>query len=481
MKNSFLILFLCLIFIQKDSFASHAMGGEITYQCLGGNQYQLRFTFYRDCTGIPAPSFMAISVTSSCFVNQSINLNPTPQSPQQISPICSTVSSSCDGGNFIGIEEWIYEGTVTLPGPCVDWMFSHSENARNAAITTISGAGVEDLFVFATLNNTNGICNNSPVFSNRPMPMACINQRFCFNHGAIDSEGDSLSFQLVTPRIGPLFSDTVTYLAGHSATQPIISNPPMTFNEQSGDFCMTPQQPEVSCMAVLVNEFRNGVLIGQVLRDLQITILNCGNLLPQLTGINGLPPFDINVCANQENCFFISSFDPDVSQTTTITYDFAIPNMTFTTSSGVRDTAFFCLTPDSSFTDSILCFTATVMDNNCPYTGTQTYSYCLVLDHSPGCQPVGIATMPRYNYQFTIYPQPASGDIHFDFTHGLNSRSIKNLIIENMLGETVYMTPVSASMLTIDAHQINADGIFIARITDANDKTIGIQKMLLIR
>lgn len=59
------------------------------------------------------------------------------------------------------------------------WNFSHGESARNSAITTITGAGSDILYVYTQLNNTAGLVNNSPIFSNRPVPFACVGQRFC--------------------------------------------------------------------------------------------------------------------------------------------------------------------------------------------------------------------------------------------------------------------------------------------------------------
>ena len=49
------IFFFCMLsFLYPGKlYASHAMGSDITYYYLGANQYQIRFSFYRDCTGIP--------------------------------------------------------------------------------------------------------------------------------------------------------------------------------------------------------------------------------------------------------------------------------------------------------------------------------------------------------------------------------------------------------------------------------------------
>ncbi|HTN17541.1 MAG TPA: hypothetical protein VL092_07675, partial [Chitinophagaceae bacterium] len=44
-------LLLCLTATNLSSFASHIVGGEITYVCLGGNRYKITISIYRDCLG----------------------------------------------------------------------------------------------------------------------------------------------------------------------------------------------------------------------------------------------------------------------------------------------------------------------------------------------------------------------------------------------------------------------------------------------
>lgn len=412
----------CFFFGNPEAKASHAMGADITYEYIGPNQYLVTFSFYRDCSGIPAPTFIDLGINNSCgFPAQTINLNPLASSPTQISPVCPTELSTCNGGSYTGIEEWIYQGVVNLPGPCADWSFSHGESARNAAITTITGAGSDILYVYTQLNNTNGITNNSPIFSNRPVPFACVGQRFCFNHGAFDLDGDSISYQLITPLTAQ--NTTVTYLPGYSNTQPILSSPAVQFNTTTGDICMTPTQTDVTVFAVLVNEYRNGVLIGQVERDIQLTVNNCNNYLPFLTGINGAPSFSRTICAGQPFSFYVASIDTNIADTTTITWDQAIPGATFTVTGSKRDSAFFSWTPASSdISPSAHCFTATVSDDRCPYQGIQIFSYCFTvigvapdagLDQTISCNTTttlnGTATGGSGNYTYTWLPSNTVG------------------------------------------------------------------------
>lgn len=63
---------------------------------------------------------------------------------------------------------------------------------------------------------------------------------------------------------------------------------------------------QVAVCAVLVKEYRNGILIGSVIRDMQFWVKDCGtNLLPTAEGINGSGNFSIAVCPGSSTCFTI--------------------------------------------------------------------------------------------------------------------------------------------------------------------------------
>ncbi|MBK6840596.1 MAG: hypothetical protein IPG90_21695 [Bacteroidetes bacterium] len=381
MKNALLgFLFLFLFQWTEDARASHAMGAEINYTCLGNNQYQITMNFYRDCVGIVAPTQMIIHITSSCFPDNSMYLLPTPGSPTQISTVCPTAVTTCNGGTFTGIEAWEYRGVITLPGECADWNFSHSEASRNASITTITGAGTDNQYVYTLMNNTNGICNNSPFFGNPPVPFACLGQQFCYTNAAYDVDGDSLSYQLITPLTGPGAGDTITYLSPYTYTQPLVSNPPLSFSPSLGMLCMAPQQMDVTVFAILVNEYRNGILIGQTERDVQLTILTCGNSTPTVTGIDGTPGTNRISCPNFPVDFSIYTMDNDAADRTFLTWDNAIPAASFSIFNTHRDSAHFHWTPSlSDVSATPYCFSVNVTDDHCPYIGTTSKNFCITV------------------------------------------------------------------------------------------------------
>lgn len=362
-----------------QAVASHAMGADLTYQCLGGNTYKVRLSFYRDCIGIPAPANVYINVRSaSCNKALGVTAYPLPGTGQQVTYLCPTATTTCNGGTFTGIQEWVYEGVVTLPMQCTDWQFSYSLCCRNAAITTITNPGSNTFYIYANLNNVASICNSSPTFSNKPVPFACLGQQLCFNHGAIDADGDSLVYSLVNPQ--QTATAAVAYSAPYNAANPLASSPAMQFNTATGDVCFTPTQLQVTVMAVLVKEYRNGVLIGSVVRDIQVTVLNCSNDLPNLSGINGTTDFDMTVCANTPTCFNVFSNDPNVGQNLSVFYNNAIQGGTFTSTNAAHPTATFCWTPtQADISNTPHCFTLRVGDDACPYIGSQTYSYCITV------------------------------------------------------------------------------------------------------
>ncbi len=257
-----------------ETRASHAVGADITYQYVGPNQFLLTLRLYRDCFGIPAPTSATIGYTSSCFPGGSITLQPLPGTGQQIptSPCVPTVVTTCNGGTGYGIQEWIYQGVVTLPGPCVDWRFDYNLCCRNDQINTLINPASFNLYVSTTLDNFNYPTNSSPTFSNIPVTQFCIGNQFYYSQGATDIDGDSLVFSLAPSETN--LNQPVTYAPGYGPLTPLASSTPIVCNPTNGTISFTPSVLQVGVLAVVCEEFRNGVKIGQVKRDMQMKVVS---------------------------------------------------------------------------------------------------------------------------------------------------------------------------------------------------------------
>ncbi|MBL0340503.1 MAG: hypothetical protein IPP71_06020 [Bacteroidetes bacterium] len=135
MKRILVLLFLLsgLLFSSGNLFASHGMGGEITWTCLPTGQFVFKMKFYRDCNGIPGPANITITTNVPGVPNIACNLvTQNDISPNGTASNGVTQCPNCpagNGGNPIPglVEEFIYQSApVNLPGipPATGWTFS---------------------------------------------------------------------------------------------------------------------------------------------------------------------------------------------------------------------------------------------------------------------------------------------------------------------------------------------------------------------
>ena len=250
------------------------------------------------------------------------------------------------------------------------------------------------LCVSAELNNLNA-CNTSPIFTEYPAPYICINEPFCYNNGAFDIDGDSLVYSLETPLSSSSFTGTVDYLTGFSSISPISGT--TTFDPNSGNLCMTANALQVSVVAMKISEFRNGIFIGSVIRDIQIIILTCNTVPPVLSGFNGFPQDvtnssamddSLNLCVDQFDTvsFFLnaqlgSSNDKIMSWSGLAN----APNATFSIINNFSNNpsgSFNWIPQPSDVLNSPFTFNVSVQDDACPINNVFSYTYTITLSSS---------------------------------------------------------------------------------------------------
>ena len=386
-KIVFFVSFFILCFVGQDAKATHAAGLEITYEIdsLNPGCYIVTVKFYRDCDGIGAPTTLPLNIQSlSC--GQFLSSTATQVSFTEISPICPGYLTTCSGGTYPGIQEYVYQAQVCLPVECNDWIISTSECCRNNAITNLLNPGGDDIYVETLINNTQPFTDNntSAVFTNPPVSYICDGQLYCYNNGAFDADGDSLAYNLITPMTGA--ATTVVYNAPFSNFNPFDGV--TSFDPLTGNLCVTPTAgvQQVTVLAIEVLEYRNGVLIGSIIRDIQVQVLACpGNNVPQLTGYDQQPinsmNTDTSICPGEFFNVNINAYDLDTNNLE-MSWNSGISNsnssMTFINNNTDSAYANFQWTPSVSDTSNVpYCFTITVADDACPIFSTFTYSYCI--------------------------------------------------------------------------------------------------------
>ncbi|MCE2741153.1 MAG: hypothetical protein LW669_06665 [Sphingobacteriales bacterium] len=211
-------------------FASHVIGSEMTYTCTTSPQvYRVQFKIYRDCNGIQLCANCPSSLSPACninlqlsgaevpiganlpastcvgqnFGNQAISV-VTAVSGFDVVQLCDlqkTVCSNCgtrSPGSFTpGIEVYVFEGNVNLasiPSSCCLVNIGYSSCCRNNAISTLVNPAGLNFYSQVTINRCVSPCNSGPILTNPPVFLACASQEFMTHLGAIDPDGDSLSY-----------------------------------------------------------------------------------------------------------------------------------------------------------------------------------------------------------------------------------------------------------------------------------------------
>jgi hypothetical protein len=160
---------------------------------------------------------------------------------------------------------------------------------RNEGVINIPGS-VDIKFAVKTvlqINSSIGV-NNTPVLLTPPYDRAVKGQVFIHNPGAYDVDGDSISYKL-TPCLGD-----------NSKTIPVFMYPNATkslrVDSIKGDLIWdAPPEVGIYNIAMLIEEWRNGVRISSIVRDMQLEVYDSPNKPPV---IDPLP--EICVIAGEE-------------------------------------------------------------------------------------------------------------------------------------------------------------------------------------
>ncbi|MGB0888200.1 MAG: hypothetical protein ACPGSL_08770, partial [Vicingaceae bacterium] len=403
-----LLVSLFVLLGTASSFASHLMGGEITYVYVGNDQYEVTLIVYRDCSGIDVGQSQTVTFESTSCAQDFDVVFPL-ITTVDVSQVCPTETTTCNGGTLPGTEQWVYRDTVTMT-PCSDWIIHWNNGNRNPAITNLVDPDLTNLFVMATLDNIVGSNNNSPQYLAIPTPYLCSGQLNIFNHGASDADGDSLYYTLAQPLTTPGPPGTpIPYTLGYSINDPVITTAGMNLIPETGEMCFTPTQAQICVVSVVVSEYRNGVLIGTQIREMQVVVENnCANQAPfagssspscGLTGgmvittagpsVTQLDSNSIVMCPGDSICFSVSFTDPNGDNVNVLSnIAAAIPTASFTiTNSGTANpTGLFCWVP-TPLDSGINILTVSLQDDGCPISAAQYYTYDITVYDQPYAGP----------------------------------------------------------------------------------------------
>jgi len=304
MKNKHYSLFIgfFLLVLPQISRATHIVGGEMNYRCLGNDQYEIQLTIFRDCdTGVPDfddPASIGVfaldAVTNSYFLDTGVGqmgqllipkmnddtLNPVLSDPCKVVPPNVCVNTST------------YTDTISLPFREGGYTLAYQRCCRNQSILNI----IDPLDTGATypieISETALIeCNSNAVFNEWPPIYICVNDPIDFDHSATDIDGDSLVYKLCTPFEGatpdlpmpqppnlPPFTE-VTWINPPYNLSNMMGGIPLAIDSQTGFLTGVPNTIGQFVVGICVEEYKNGDLISTTRRDFQYNVGVCGEFV----------------------------------------------------------------------------------------------------------------------------------------------------------------------------------------------------------
>jgi gliding motility-associated-like protein len=288
MKKAILLLVLsCLSFF---SYAEHLIGGEMTYNCLGDNLYEITLIMYVDCgpsneqqITFDVSGLLTIYDSSNNFIETVEITNPEviELSDETVGNECLTLPTD------LCVLRGIYTVIVELPPIVGGYQLAYQRCCRNPSIINVDTPGEYGNTYTTNIPGSELIsdCNSSPSFNEYPPLALCLGDDIIVDLSATDPDGDELVYSLTTPFHGaditnpllitpPPFT-AVPWTAGYSENYPLDANPAISIDANTGIITGTPNQMGMYIIGIKVEEYRDGVLINSVVRDFRFLIVDC--------------------------------------------------------------------------------------------------------------------------------------------------------------------------------------------------------------
>ena len=205
-----------LLLSWQEAGATHIVGGNLTYRCIGPNQfgvneYEIRLTVRRDCLlgAEDAPFdnpasvgfFDAVTLQRVTIVGfdgeLKMHLNNNDTLNEILVSDCSVISGD------VCVHTTTYVDTIQLPYLANGYLMAYQRCCRNMSITNLLNPDDTGMTLVAELSSfAQTECNSSPQFNAFPPIYVCVNKEIEFNSFATDAENDSLVYSLCVPNAG---------------------------------------------------------------------------------------------------------------------------------------------------------------------------------------------------------------------------------------------------------------------------------------
>ncbi len=256
----FISIFTILILLINTSFATHNRAGEITYRQISNLTYEITIVTY--------------TYTLSAADRPELEVEWGDQTTSII--YRSQIATLPDY-----YQRNVYVGQHTFPGPGIYQIVMMDRN-RNDGVKNIPNSVNKPFTIKTTFQISSDLGGNStPVLLTYPIDKARVGEVFIHNPSAWDADNDSISYKL-TKCLG----EDGLVIPGY--TYPPASNT-LYVDSITGDLVWdSPTTTGIYNVAMLIEEWRKGVKISKIVRDIQIEVLEADNHAPDISPLQNL-------------------------------------------------------------------------------------------------------------------------------------------------------------------------------------------------
>jgi hypothetical protein len=276
--------------------ATHIVGGDLRYRCLGNDRYEIALHLRRDClNGSPGaqfdqPASVGIFDRQGRLQAHLGNAGRLLMSFRRDDTLNELIFKNCGiAGGDVCVHATTYVDTLVLPQSPGGYVLSYQRCCRNYTIRNIedplsAGATYTVEISDAALAG----CNSSPELGPYPPIYLCGDYPVDFDLRAKDAEGDSLVYRLCTPYLGANTTiprpdppsgppyDLVRFIVPYQLDDLIGGTPSLAMDPSSGRLTgyTTPEVAQY-LVAYCVEEYRDGELLSVSRRDFQVNVRLC--------------------------------------------------------------------------------------------------------------------------------------------------------------------------------------------------------------
>lgn len=287
MRKLTLILIL-LLGLASPAMATHQRAAEITYTWLGGNAYEFTLTCY---TYTPSPAGMQRDSLPIRWGDGMEEYIPR--------VVLQNLGDNYTLNVYKAVHNYSSSGTYTI---------SMEDANRNYGVVNVPNSVNVPMYIETELVINPFLGNNNSVqLLNAPVDKGCVGKLYLHNPSAYDPDGDSLSYKLVKCK-----GMDGMEIPGYNFPQASQS---FEIDPVSGDLRWgNPLLQGEYNVAFMVEEWRHGVKIGSIVRDMQILVAACDNDMPQIHCDD-----EFCIVAGEQLAFSISASDPNPYNNVTLT------------------------------------------------------------------------------------------------------------------------------------------------------------------